>query len=377
MSTTLSRRAVELRQHPEHPVYMFALKPAEILRVGSISRISRGEGDKLLGYQRDEVAKHISDIQEYLDSGLIIFPNAIILAFDETVTFKASRGPKNDDGVGKAGTLHIPLPKNGGERPGWIVDGQQRAVALSRTDNDALEVPVVAFLGNRVALQRDQFLRVNNARPLPRRLITELLPEVDTDLPRRLAARRYPSVICDLLHTHPDSPFKGMIDRPSFRTKGKRNKEAVVNDTAVVDMLKERILKPGGCLFPYRNMATGETDSEAIMNLLFNYWAAVRDTFPEAWGLPASKSRLMHGAGIKAMGGLMDMVMGRMDPNAPDTQDQVMEELGRIADICRWTTGHWDGLGGMHWKDIQNTPRSVRLLTNHLQREYTLALHAR
>ena len=377
MSDVITRRAVELRQHPEHPVYMFALRPAEILRVGSISRLSRGEDDKLLGYQRDEVAKHIRDIQEYLDSGAIIFPNAIILAFDESVTFKSSRGPKNDDGVGRAGTLSIPLPTNGGECPGWIVDGQQRAVALSRTDNDALEVPVVAFLGNKVALQRDQFLRVNNARPLPRRLITELLPEVDTDLPRRLAARRYPSLICDLLHTHPESPMKGLIDRPSYRKGGKRDKQAVINDTAVVDMLKERILKPGGCLFPYRNIATGETDSDAIMLLLFSYWSAVRDTFAEAWGLPANRSRLMHGAGIKSMGALMDMVMGRMDPGAPDTCEQAKVELGRIADICRWTAGRWDGLGGMHWKDIQNTPRSVRLLTNHLQREYTLALHAR
>ena len=41
-----------------------------------------------------------------------------------------------------------------------------------------MRVPVNAFIADDVPSQRDQFLRVNNTRPLPRGLITELLPEV-------------------------------------------------------------------------------------------------------------------------------------------------------------------------------------------------------
>ena len=43
------------------------------------------------------------------------------------------------------------------------------------------------------------------------------------------------------------------------------------------------------------------------------YWSAVRDTFPEAWGKPPTESRLMHSAGIRAMGALMDQIMLRAD----------------------------------------------------------------
>ena len=57
-----------------------------------------------------------------------------------------------------------------------------------------------AFVANDTALQRDQFLRVNNTRPLPRGLITELIPEVAAPLPRNLAAKRLPSALCDLLN---------------------------------------------------------------------------------------------------------------------------------------------------------------------------------
>ena len=40
----------------------------------------------------------------------------------------------------------------------------------------------------------------------------------------------------------------------------------------------------------------------------------MRDTFPDAWGKPAEQSRLMHGAGIRAMGRLMDRIMSALDP---------------------------------------------------------------
>lgn len=370
MPVEISRRAIMLHQDADHPVYLFALAPSEILQVASISRVSRDHDGELIGYQRDEVRRHIQDIQDYLDTGTVLFPNAIILAFDGGVSFRRSRGPNTDDGLALSGVIDIEVT-DGGRLPGWIVDGQQRAIALSRTSNQRLPVPIVAFLGGDLATQRDQFLRVNNTRPLPRRLITELLPEVDTVLPRRLSERKLPSAVCDLLNKHPESPFKDIINRPSIRAKVK----PVVNDTAVVDMVKDRLTKPGGCLFPFRNIATGETDTDAVMLLLLAYWTAVRDVFPEAWGLPPGRSRLMHGAGIKAMGGLMDHVMGRANPASEDLYDHARSELMRIAPICRWTSGHWEGLNDLHWKEIENTPKSVRLLTNHLMREYTIALH--
>lgn len=212
--TVLRRRALALHQHGEYDVYLFALRPDEIERVAGISRINRDDDEKLVGYQRKEVRKHVQDIREYLDQGEVLFPNGLILAFDDPLTFKKSRGPKTDDGLAASGTLEIPVPAPGRERPAWIVDGQQRALALSSSSNNSLPVPVAAFVGADLALQRDQFLRINNARPLPRSLVTELLPEVDTFLPRRMATRRLPSAITDLLNRHPDSPFKSLIKRP-------------------------------------------------------------------------------------------------------------------------------------------------------------------
>src|SRR5262249_43982684 len=152
----------------------------------------------------------------------------------------------------------------------------------------------------------------NSSKPLPRGLITELLPKVEGVLPARLAARRVPSALCDLLNTDPASPFLGLIRRSSMDGRG----GAVVSDTAIVQMIQDSLSSPKGCLFTYRNAATGMVDATGIRSVLLLFWTAVRAQFPDAWGLPPTRSRLMHGAGVRAMGRLMDHVMRSVDHDA-------------------------------------------------------------
>ena len=87
----------------------------------------------------------------------------------------------------------------------------------------------------------------------------------------------------------------------------------MVTDTGLVEALRESIESPSGVLFPYRNIAAGTTDTAGIRTVLITYWNAVRNTFPNAWGLPPAESRLMGGVGIRAMGRLMERVMAHVD----------------------------------------------------------------
>jgi DGQHR domain-containing protein len=250
----LTRRATKLAQSNHIPLYQFALTSDEIAAVADISRLSRDDTGKLLGYQRQEVRKHVADIIEYLDSEAPLFPHPLIIAFSSKVVFTSSRGLWVNDGLSSAGTISIPLPRNGEAKPGWIVDGQQRALALSRARRRDFPVPVCGFITDDVELQRDQFLRINNTRPLPRGLVTELLPEVSCPLPANLAVRKVPAAICDLLNREEASPFKGLIRRPSTPDRDKTR--AIVADTVVVKMIEESLTHTSGCLFPYRNVAT-------------------------------------------------------------------------------------------------------------------------
>jgi DGQHR domain-containing protein len=193
-----------------------------------------------------------------------------------------------------------------------------------------LNVPVVAFVAPDVATRRAQFILVNKAKPLPPRLINELLPEVDVQLPRDLSGRRIPSALCEMLNEDPDSPFHGLIKRIS-KPKAER---AVVIDSAVVEMIRASLKNPNGALAPFVSLGTGPSDVEGMYRTLVAYWSAVRVVFPRAWGLPPESSRLMHSAGIRAMGVLMDRIVTRSMAQ-PNSNTHQLHSLQNIAPHCR------------------------------------------
>jgi DGQHR domain-containing protein len=361
------RRATMLSQSSGSAVYQFALTGKELVEISDVSRIERTDTGELLGYQRPEVKKHIQDILEYLDAGNTLFPHAIILAFSSRVRFIKQRGPKAFDGVSYAGELHIPT-HFGAKRAktAWVVDGQQRLMAISRSKFQDVPIPVCAFITDDVETQRDQFLRINNSRPLPKGLVEELLPEVSLPISSRLAGSKIPSSLVNLLNQDPKSPFFEMIKRTSM-TRDQKSK-SVVTDGPLIKVIKESLNQPSGCLFPYRDLATGETDMESIWRILTCYWNGVKMTFPDAWGLPSTQSRLMHGAGLWAVGRLMDRVIPRVELDKSGAE-AVAAELLHIKDVCHWTDGTWEELG-LKWNDIQNTPRHTRALSSFLVRSY-------
>ncbi len=371
LATLIRRQALRVEQTRDRPVYLFALTGEELLKVAEISRISRDTAGRLLGYQRGAVKRHIRNIVEYLDSGDALFPNSLILAFSPEVRFRQRRTRSSADGnFSTVGTIEIPLSTNGHRKPAWIVDGQQRALALSMTHRRQFPVPVSGFIVDDLALQRDQFIRINSTKPLPRGLITELLPEIRTVLPKHLTTRRVASIICELLNTDPDSPLYGRIRRTSMAMTLSTRGKAVIADTALIQMLEHSIASPSGCLFPYRNLATGDVDVSGMRSLLFLYWGAVRNLFSEAWGLPPSRSRLMHGAGIRAMGRLMDRMMSTIDVHSRRARLIVVDGLSEIRPHCHWTSGSWSALGGLRWNEVQNLPTHIRRLAEFLVTTY-------
>ena len=362
-------RALKTIQGNGTEVYVFIAPGSALVETADISRVSRDDNDLLKGFQRPAIRTHVRKIAEYLSQDGVIFPNAIILALSSDVRFSASRGPKPAglQDVAQAGTLTIPIRPEG-ERVAWIVDGQQRSLALFESKNKDIPVPVVGFVSDDLEVQREQFILVNKARPLPSRLINELLPETrGVLLPKELSTRRLPSELCNYLSKDPKSPFFGLIKRIS---DGGENKKAVVTDTAVVNMIRYSIQNPLGALAPHRGGPGEPSDVEAMYKILITFWTAVRNVFPDAWGLDPRHSRLMHSAGIESMGVLMDRIWARHGGQKEDLKT-ITQEVSSIAPICRWTKGTWDSLG-VQWNEIQNVSRDIKRLQETLVRAYAV-----
>lgn len=355
-------RALRTVQGENVPVYSFFLRGSDIVRIADISRLHRDERESLKGFQRPEIQNHVRSIAEFLDRGPVLFPNAIILALAPEVEFRQARGPVPNGllDIGQMGTLMIPIA-DAGSRVAWIVDGQQRSLALARSRKGDIPVPVIAFVSADLQTQREQFILVNKAKPLSMRLIDELLPEIGAQLPRDLSARRIPSELCTHLNRDPKSPFHNLIKRASGEAKA----SAVIIDTSLVNVLKNSMNNPLGALSGHR-LSDGSPDINAMYVTVCQFWSAVRDAFPDAWGKLPSRSRLMHSAGIQAMGFLMDRIMTRLY-GAPDPVAGAREALGHIAPKCHWTSGTWEGIG-LAWDEIQTVPRHIKALAETLIR---------
>lgn len=359
-------RALHTTQGEGLDVYAFFIKGGDIVRVADISRIERDATDELKGFQRPEIRQHVKGIVDYLNQGDVLFPNAIILALAPDVKFAASRGskPAGDTRVSESGTLTLPIYAEG-QRVAWIVDGQQRSIALSQAQHKDLAVPVIGFVSDRLSVQREQFILVNKAKPLPTRLINELLPETATFvLPRDLVARKVPAELVSTLNQDPASPFFRLVKRASDRGTS----EAVVTDTALLSLIKSSLSNPLGALAPFKSVGReGGGDVAGMYRILTTYWSAVKAVFPDAWGKDPKQSRLMHSAGLMAMGLLMDAIYARLPPNSEVAA--VQRELEKVAPSCRWTKGTWETLG-LAWNELQNTPPHVKKLQDTLVRAY-------
>lgn len=352
--------ALRIRQGGKF-VYLFGVDGKLLPTFAAISRIHRDELE-LMGYQRPEVTSHVRAIRRYLESEGSFLPNAIVLALDERVVFEES-GVQTGTEYSVHGTLVIPVDPDDGdqEKAAWVVDGQQRTAAIRDADVDSYPVGVVGFIADDAREQRSQFILVNSTRPLPKGLIHELLPETTGKLPDAYARRKLPAYLIGRLNTENDSPFVGSIATPTM-------KDGYITDNSVLRMLEHSIYD--GALYQYRDPFTGDADEEQMLLHLKVVWSLVKATWKQAWSLPPRKSRLTHGAGIQAMGYVLDTLTG--DVAAPDLPGLDLGEVIRpLRDVCAWTEGNWQFAEDdvRRWNQIQNTPNDIRILTNYLVRQ--------
>ena len=356
--------ALEVRQGKRR-LYQFAVEGKKLHDVATVSRIHRDDGGEIGGYQRPEAIAHIRAIRSYLEHTDALMPNALVIAFDSRVRFEPldARGANGT----RIGNLVIPVDPSTPEesKPGWIVDGQQRAAAIRDANVKSFPVPIVGFITDDVSEQRAQFILVNSTKPLPKGLIHELLPSTaNDDLPLTLLRKRYPAILLEVLNYRDGSPLKGLVRTTTVVT-------GVIKDNSMLKMIENSI--SDGALYRFRDPDTGGGDLEQMLRVLFNFWGAVRDTFPGAWGEKPRRSRLMHGVGIVSLGFVMDAITDRrsVGPELPSLHTY-RTDLERLAPACAWTSGFWDfgPRDQRPWNELQNTPKDIQLLADHLLAEY-------
>jgi DGQHR domain-containing protein len=336
--------AIMAQQSDSHLVFSFSAYASEIHAIAQIDRIGRNRDGSLKGFQRPQVARHISEIRKYLEQQTAILPNPIVLAFTASVSIRPLKG----------NFAEITIDVSGGP-PGFVVDGQQRLTALSDLPGRDFQVFVAGVVCRDEEELRKQFILINNTRPLPKTLIYELLPTV-SNLPDRLAGRANAAAMIERLNFDEGSSLRGQI-------KQHTNPTGVLSDTALQKLVMNSYLD--GAL---RELGRTDDGNDHAFEVLSNFFAAVQRTFPDAWiDQKPRTSRLVHGAGIVAMGYVMEYLWSA---DHAYTADAFCAGLAPLIGKCAWTSGNWEyGIGNVRpWNGIQNIAREWLELSQFLIR---------
>jgi DGQHR domain-containing protein len=355
--------AIEVQQSPGRVLYSFAIDGKQIPTFATISRVRRN-GAVLEGYQRPEVLAHIGEIRDYLESPSPMIPNAIVVAFDSRVRFEPGTLVPTETTYTRSGTLNIPIDDSltDDEKPGFVVDGQQRLAAIREAAIPSFPICITAFIAKDIREQTEQFILVNSTKPLPKGLIYELLPSTEAKLTSLLQRRRFPALLLDRLNRDKGSPLEGKIQTPTTPT-------GTIKDNSILRMLENSL--SDGVLYRFREDDT-EDRVEDMLAILRAFWSATSKVFKHAWQLPPRRSRLTHGAGIVSLGFVMDAIAERHRADGLPSEADFEADLKPLEDTCRWTDGIWDFGPGCQrkWSEIQNTSKDIQLLSNYLLVQY-------
>lgn len=344
--TIYKYKAIRASQAPDHDVFCFAADPHQVLQFSEIERVGRDEKGELKGFQRHQVASHIKEIRDYLSREDALLPNAVIVAFIDGVTIADLGG----------GLVEVTIDDSM-SKPGFVVDGQQRLSALAGLKKQDFQVFVSAMVCKDYNELRQQFVLINNTRPLPKTLIYELLPEVE-GLPERFTNRKFSARVVDRLNYMRGGVFFGEIRQHT-------NPKGVLSDTAMQKLVMNSTAQ--GAIREFIKFDDYENRAVSLINEFFE---AVREVFGTEWvGMTPRTSRLRHGAGIIALGFVMEHLYAAK--GAKNRQDfepalRLLRDKGHTA----WTSGQWvlSEVDIRPWNGIQNTPSDIDLLSLHLVR---------
>lgn len=269
------------------------------------------EIDEYLGIQREVNPKRVKDIGKYVNTVDACFPTAVILAVKgECATYDENRRTLTLRNV-REGDFRIDRTQIA-----RVLDGQHRIEGLAHLESGhpPFEINVSIFIDMDIESQAYIFSVVNLAQTkVSKSLVYDLYEYSRSRSPQKTA-----HTIAVALDRAESSPFHHRIKRLGVATQG-RFTETLTQATFVEALLpylsadptkdRDTFLRGHKPLkatadelrrLIFRNMFLEERDLD-IADILFNYFSAVRERWPEAWRGGGDGAVLNKTNGFKAL----------------------------------------------------------------------------
>ncbi|MDT8071036.1 MAG: DGQHR domain-containing protein [Terriglobia bacterium] len=298
---------IELVQ-PIGKFYIGAIDCHDLVRISFADRrrIEKGERDIeiISGIQRPLSNKRVEELQKYVNSVDASFPTGIIIAI-------------NADDAEYDERTHVMRIRNDGN-VAKIIDGQHRIQGLVAYEGPTFQLNVTMFVDMDMEDQALLFATINlKQTPVSKSLVFDLYEFAETRSPQKTCHN-----IARLLNTREGSPFFRRIMILGTAT-GHPNESLTqaafiqpliryITSNDITAMEDRDLLKRGKTLpeippdavrvkkLIFRNLFVQERDAE-IARVMWNYFTAVAQRWPEAWELKRTGIVLNRTTGYRAL----------------------------------------------------------------------------
>jgi DGQHR domain-containing protein len=351
----LTAYAVRFRQkRPDVNLYVTTLRLGDLL--GRFHSDAYAE-ENPNGYQRPVTPSRLRQLSTYMRSEEGMLPTSILLCIRQPD--RAKFEPNSEaNGKGETGVISI-----GPEVSLWVVDGQHRLYGLERAlKKDRVkwlaeyQLPVVIVEGID-AYEEMRYFHVINTRhkgvptDVVDRHLLSMREAEGSALIEREGEKNYlrgrATKLTDLLNSHADSPWKGMIRMPgeSLRPQHLMRQHSMVSNLQPVvgDSFMKRV-----------------SDDEAGQ-LLINFWCAARDCWSSAFEAPGEYV-IQRPVGAGALHQIFPDVLELCRASDDFTQAKMSDILSYVGR----SAGFWHGVRG-HYMVRTTGSRAVKALAEYLR----------
>jgi DGQHR domain-containing protein len=298
--------------------------------------------EEYLGIQRPLNPKRVEELSQYVNTVDASFPTAVILAVEErcaaydektgTLTLSNDLEPEDD----REPILYRQIAK--------VIDGQHRIAGLEHFKGDDFDINVSIFVDIELEDQGYIFSVVNLAQTkVNRSLAYDLFELAKSRSPQKTSHN-----IAVALDRHKESPLYKRIKRLGTATQGRTNEvltqagvvEAVLPLISLSPIVDRDVLKRGRSLerpspevlarAPLRSLFVDGKDVE-ILDVLWNYFCAVRTRWPTAWSNTGAGSVLPRTNGFRALMRIFKPVYKKLvRPGMVPSQEQYLTLFNKV-----------------------------------------------
>jgi DGQHR domain-containing protein len=268
--------------------------------------------EKYLGIQRPISKKRLHDLQAYVNYSDATFPSSVIVAINDA-SYASYDNQKKRLTI-RNFRLDEASPSIAIRQIGRVIDGQHRIAGLEAFAGEKFDVAVTVFVEADIADQGHIFSTVNlEQTKVHKNLVYDLY---------ELARSRSPQKTCHLVAVTLDkddqSPLHQRIKRLGFATEGrifepvgqatfveglmahitndsKADRDALLRGNPLSQLGGDDVFK-----LPLRNMFIEGRDLD-IIQVVDNFFQAVRDRWPQAWDARGRGFVLNRANGVKAL----------------------------------------------------------------------------